>query len=173
MPVISKPSHLRDWSDGDRDRSETAPRSLAVRMRVAIRREALTRALAGGTDPSSSPELATRAAQLTSDRSRKQLARSLRRALTEAYSPALTRTRISIINRRAVLDAEEAVTALISRLRSPEPVSADGMAMTEQMLTNGDSSPLYNRAEPGTLRRHVLVATAALDPTADEMPLAA
>jgi hypothetical protein len=95
------------------------------------------------------------------------MARSLRRTITEARSPTLSRPPVSIVNRRAVLEANDAIQTTIARLASPEPVSAKGMAMLEQILTDGASSPVYNPAEPGTLRRHLLVAKAELDP----MPL--
>jgi len=120
----------------------------------------LTRGLASGADLKSSPEHALRAAQLTSDRHRKQLARSLRRTIIEAHRVAPTRAAIVIINRHAVLDTEHAITALVSRLINSEPVSPEGMALVKMILTNGDSSPLYNASKPGALRREVLIATA-------------
>jgi hypothetical protein len=92
------------------------------------------------------------------------LARALRRTIAEARKPSMTRSRVTIVPRSAVLDAEAAISALIELLRSPEPVTAEGMAMVEQLLTDSDSSPLYNPAEPGTLRRRVLAVTGALDP---------
>ncbi|MBV9007001.1 MAG: hypothetical protein JO181_20200, partial [Solirubrobacterales bacterium] len=68
----------------------------------------LTRGLASGADLKSCHAL--RAAQLTSDRHRKQLARSLRRTIIEAHRVAPTRAAIVIINRPAVLDTEHAIT---------------------------------------------------------------
>lgn len=47
------------------DRSVARAHSLVLRMRVATRRDRLTRELAEGAEPSSSPERALRAAQLT------------------------------------------------------------------------------------------------------------
>jgi hypothetical protein len=72
-----------------------------------------------------------------------------------------------------VLDAEDAIQATIERLRSPEPVAVKGMALAERIITDGLSSPLYARAEPGTLRRLVLVATAEPDPPPVELAVAA
>ena len=72
-----------------------------------------------------------------------------------------------------MLEAEDAIQAMIERLRSPEPVTVKGMALAERIITDGLSSPLYGRAEPGTLRRLVLVATAELDLTPVELPVAA
>jgi hypothetical protein len=76
----------------------------------------------------------------------------------------MTRSRIVITDRRAVLDAEDTIQAMISRLTSREPVRAEGMAIAERILTNAERSPLYNPSEPGSLRRAITHATAALDP---------
>jgi hypothetical protein len=151
-------------------------RSLVLRMRVAASRDRFTRELAQGAEPGSSPERGLRAAQLTSDRRRKQLARTLRRTISEAHERGLAQSRVIIINRAQVIDAEDAINAMVARLGDAEPVRAEGMAIAERVLTNADSSPLYSSAEPGALRRQVLVATEALDtaPRAGvELPIAA
>jgi hypothetical protein len=75
----------------------------------------------------------------------------------------MTRLRVVIIRRRAVLDAEEAITAMIERLNGAEPVRPEGMALAERILTNGERSPLYNAAHPGALARVVHAATSAMD----------
>lgn len=158
------------WSDRpagnlDHDDSALGPRSLPVRSRVAAHRSRLTRELAAGTEPGSSREHALRAAQLTSNHNRKLLVRSLRRTVNDAHRPQINRARMIIIDRRQVLDAEDAINALIARLSYAEPVRAQGMAIVERLLGNADKSPLYNTAEPGALRRQVLVATQSLDTT--------
>jgi hypothetical protein len=168
MSPISKPQAVqwRDWPIDDADQNDSGlagPRSLVLRMRVAASRDRLTRELAEGADPGSSPERALRAAQLTSHRRCRQLVRTLRGILSEAHHPPLTRARMVIINRAAVLEAEDAINAMIARLSYAEPVRAEGMAIAERMLTDAEGSPLYNSAEPGTLRRAVLAATEALD----------
>jgi hypothetical protein len=140
--------------------------SLSLRTRVAVRRHRLTRALAKGGDPTARPELAVRAAQLTSERSRRDLARILRRVITEAHRPPMNPFQAAFIRRRAVLEAQGAIGAMIERLNSPRPVCAEGMAIAEQIVTNADCSPLYNPSEPNTLRRQILLATAALEPQA-------
>jgi hypothetical protein len=71
-----------------------------------------------------------------------------------------------------VVEAHEAIAALIERLGDNKPVAVQGMAMLEELLTDGPSSPLYNAAEPGTLRRRLLVALEALDPELAELPSA-
>jgi hypothetical protein len=133
-------------------------------MGVAARPGRLTRELAAGADRGSSPQLALRAEQLTGSRHRKQLTTTLRRVISEARDRRPASSRVVIINRAAVLDAEDAIDALIARLSYAEPLRAEGMAIAERMLSNADGSPLYNPAEPGSLRCLVRVATEALDP---------
>ena len=146
---------------------------LALRLRVAVKRDALNRELANGAAPARSPELALRASQLVSDHERRKVANGWRRALRDAHRPATTRSTASIVHRRAVIEAEDAIDGLIARLTDADPIAADGMALVERLMTDGVSSPLYNTAEPGTLRRQVMVATEALDPELTELPLAA
>jgi hypothetical protein len=169
MPTFANPQNRLPYdapTDDGRPRGARAGRShsLLVRTRVGIQRDELTRALAEGADPGSRPELALRAAQLTGKRSRRTFARTLRRTVAEAHQPALTRASVVIIRRGEVLNAESAIAAMIERLESSEPVRPEGMAIAERLLTNAEHSPLYNLAEPGTLRQRVLAATAAMGP---------
>jgi hypothetical protein len=132
------------------------------KLRLAVRRRRLTEDLARGIEPVSSSDHALRAAELTSPKSRKQLAKSYSRTLDEAHRrPPVSR--MVIMKRGAVLEAEDAINSMIERLRSPDPVTPQGMAMADQILTASEWSPLYNYAEPGTLRRQVVITTEALD----------
>jgi hypothetical protein len=124
----------------------------------------LTRELSEGASPASSPALALRAEQLTSEHRRRTLARSLRHAVNEALHPLPRRALFGLARRRAVLDAQDAIDVLVKRLRSPEPVAAEGVALIERMLSDGAWSPLYNAGPAGALRRLVVVATSALEP---------
>jgi hypothetical protein len=169
MPTIATPQNRVPYdapTDDAHPRGARAGRSgsLLVRARVGTQRGELTRALAEGADPGSRPELALCAARLTGKRSRRTLARTLRWTIAEAHQPAITRARVVIIRRGEVLNAELAITAMIERLESSEPVCPEGMAIAERLLTNADDSPLYNPAGPGMLRRRVLAATAAMGP---------
>jgi hypothetical protein len=150
-------------------------RTLGLRLKVAVKRDALLRELASGASTERSPELALRASKLVDDRHRRHLAGALRRAVREAHQPATIRSTISIVDRGAVIDSEVAIQAVIARLSSQQPVAAQGVAMVERLITDGVTSPLYNDASPGTLRRRVLAATIALEPGSDrhEFPLAA
>lgn len=166
MPAIADPYRDHPYDapfSTSSDKNSDGSHSLRLRLRTARRRAELTRELAEGTNPNTSPELALRAAQLTSDRNRQAIARSLRRTLSEAYKPPMMRSRMVLIQRAAVIDAESAINAMVGRVRSPEPVQAQGMALAERILTNADRSPLYNASEPGTLGLEIRGAAAALE----------
>ena len=156
-----------------RHHATSSGRPLSLRLRVAVKRDALNRELAAGAPPARSPELALRACQLVSDRERQKLAGAWRRALRDARHPATTRSTVSLVRRDAVIDAEGAIDGLIARLADADPIAAAGMAFVQRLITDGVSSPLYNAAEPGTLRRQVMVATEALDPEVTELSVAA
>ena len=167
MPTMGQP--YRGWPDTAPNESTpegargSRARSLGTQLRATVHHENLTRALAEGGDPKASDELALRARQLTSERNRRMLERSLRGVIAEAHGRRMTHAR-AIIDRRAALDAEAAIMEMIERLGGPSPVQPQGMALLTRILTNADgSSPLYNASEPGTLRRMVRSATAALD----------
>jgi hypothetical protein len=65
-----------------------------------------------------------------------------------------------------VIDASDAIDVLVKRLHSPEPIAAEGAALTERMLGDSSWSPLYSAAPRGALRRLVVLASAALEPGA-------
>lgn len=163
MPATDNP--YRAFPDTDAIHGVTSGvHSLRTHFRTAVKRAPLTRALAEGADPTGNDQLALRARRLTSERTRRTLARTLRRTVADARRRARTRSAVPITDRRAVLDAEAAIAETIERLRAPRPVQPQGMALLERIITNADgSSPLYNSSQPGTLRRTISSATAALD----------
>ena len=165
MPGMVDPYGARPYvAPPDSTPADGRANSLRLRMRTAVHRAGLTNALAAGVDPDANAELALRARQLTSRCTRRAFARSLHRTVAEAHRPATMRSRVvSIIDRAAVLNAEDAITELTERLRSPASVRPEGMAMLDRILTNAEWSPLYNSAEPGAFRRVICEASAALD----------
>ena len=173
MPTIAVRPNLGDYDNSDKNTTRSG-RSLALRAKVALRRHALLSDLAAGAPAGLSPELALRASKLVNDRHRHQLANTLRRTIRDAHQPTMARANIAIIDRRAVIDAEAEIEALIERLESHRPVAARGMAIVELMITDAVESPLYAYAKPGTLRQQVLAATIALElePDAGELTLA-
>jgi hypothetical protein len=172
MPTIASPRRI-EGLEPHRDRLGAADAPIRLRMRVATHRAALTEQLAEGADPNSSAELALRASQLTSDRQRRQLARSLRRTVTEVRNPAPTRALVSIVNRYAVFEADDAIQATIGRLASPDPVAVKGMAMLERVLSDGAWSALYGRSEAGSFRSQLLEAKSEMDPAPFDFSIAA
>jgi hypothetical protein len=138
--------------------------SVALRLRVATRRDALDRALAAGVDPSTDPELAFRAARLVRERDRRALASCLRLVVGQADGePWLARSSPREIKRCQIVADRQSVVSLIDRLESARPAVAEGVAIAERLLTDLHS-PLFAWAEPGTLRRLALNAVAAMDP---------
>jgi hypothetical protein len=89
------------------------------------------------------------------------LARAVRdaEATSRGFSAAIRPDRREVIAARIVLHT------LDRRLRAAEPVSAQGIAMLESLLTDG-ASPLYRPAEPGALGSWLRAAAAALEPLA-------
>src|SRR5262249_32959583 len=99
MPVIADPYAARAY--GALSDADNRLHRVRSRVRAAVHRGELTRRLAEGADPGASDELAVRAAQLTSNRTRRSLARAMRRTIAEAHRPAMTRARVVIIRRAA------------------------------------------------------------------------
>jgi hypothetical protein len=164
MPTIATPPHAGLFRPGHENRrSKTSP-SPALRLRVWVRRFALTQRLSEGADPASSPDLELRARQLVGDRERATLARTLQRTLNEIRDPRMTLVGGTPLRRREVLVAEKPIRRMIERLRDGRPVAPEGMALIERIITDGEWSPLYNSTVPGALRRLTVLATAALDP---------
>jgi hypothetical protein len=95
MPAIRIPYSIHSHTTGVTEPGQQAV-SLRTRLRVALHRPSLSRALAEGTDPGFSDELALRAFTLTSEPNRKSLARTLRRTIDEAHRPPLSRHKVLI-----------------------------------------------------------------------------
>lgn len=110
--------------------------SLALRLRVWLRRRELDRALAAGA-PIDSDELAHRAAQLTSPAGREAIAAMLANVLDAAEElPPPGGPDMPSLNRPAVLDARGHLLALIERLRGDEPAGYRGVAQAQQLATD-------------------------------------
>ena len=73
-------------------------------------------------------------------------------------------------DRREVIAARTVLATLDRRLRAAEPVSAQGIALLESLLTDG-ASPLYLPTEPGALGSRLRAAAAALEPPARHDPV--
>lgn len=123
----------------------TRASQVSLRLRVRLHSRSLDRLLAEGNRPEESPELALRAVQLVSRRSRRTVARSLRSLVYEAEHPAAVLHSAVPVCRRAVLPWREALLGLADRLRAPAEINPRGVARVMVVLGDG-FGPLYNRA---------------------------
>ena len=112
-----------------------------TRLRARARAPALDRALIAGVDPSDSPQLAARAAQLTSRSTRAQIAEGLERLLTLAQGPP---RRFSPVSSGGPALANAArLHELAALLRRDTPIYARAIAILNELLTDG-SGPAYH-----------------------------
>lgn len=147
--------------------------SIGVRARVRVRRQRLDALLAGGTEPSKSPELALRAQQLCSREARKMIAGSLRRAVTDA-----SENRVHLISSAVpvyypgVNRWSEGLIGLAEALEQPTPVEPCGVARALQLITDG-SGPLFHPSAAPVLGRYIWWIADGLVSRTQEAPPAA
>jgi hypothetical protein len=106
--------------------------------------------LARGTPSWSTVSHATRALQLTGDRSRGVLARSLEILVEQSERPARPFSAAIPVCREQVRAALAEIMAISALLRSGQPVDARGIAMLRAVLTDG-GGPCYVRSHPAAL----------------------
>jgi hypothetical protein len=135
--------------------------SLALRVRVRLRRLDLTRRLAEGADPFASPGLALRARQLTSSRALNGCVERLEGVLRDSVSPPRGLSAQAPLQREAILGARPFLQNLLQRLRETENPRPAGVARTLLLLTDG-CGPLYAPSPPGTLASRAYRAADAL-----------
>jgi hypothetical protein len=111
-----------------------------ARLAARLRPDALDRQLIAGRDPSRSPQLAARAATLTSTSSRQSLADAIERVL-ELAQARQSRTRV-LPPRRATLASASHLRDLAAVLRGGSPVYARGIAIAARLLSDA-TWPLY------------------------------
>jgi hypothetical protein len=119
--------------------------------------------LAAGERPWVSDALAARARQITTGRSRRQLAAGLAGVLRSARARGPAWTAAARPNVPDVVEARAVLATLDRRLRAPEPVAAQGVAMVRALLVDGNGL-LYRPREPGALGSYLRAAAAALEP---------
>ena len=123
----------------------------------------LDRELAAGVIPEAVDALALRARRVTGRRSRTSIAHGLARVVRTASDTGAGFTAAVPPNRQEVLAARPVIDALRRRLAGGEPVTARGMAMLSELLSE-PMSPLYRPDEPGALGSRLRAAAAALEP---------
>jgi hypothetical protein len=133
--------------------------SLMAQLRARAHRLKLDRALAAGADPSTSPLLAARAAQLVDPRTRRRIADCLEQFASTVDRP---RSRVQTLPLRgAVRPNQESLIALAQTLRR-EPLSyAHGIAMLELVLADG-TGPAYTDPSGEMLGRQLALAARGL-----------
>src|SRR6185295_18052558 len=104
----------------------------------------------------SDPQLAHRAARLTSPRCRRSLASGLHRMIREAYEPVRPLTSAVPMQRREVRAARDRIEQLAQDLTAPDEVQPRGV-----LLVHGDS-PFFMPSPDGSLDAAVRHAHAAL-----------
>ncbi|MGZ4185910.1 MAG: hypothetical protein ACXVUE_08275 [Solirubrobacteraceae bacterium] len=118
---------------------------MAVRLRARLHAPSLDRELASGIAPRRSSLHAARALQLTSDRNRRGLARSLERLLENAQRPrSQSRGAVVYPCREQVIEAMPVLLTIAGRLRCADPIDARGIARLNILLSDG-SGPCYVR----------------------------
>jgi hypothetical protein len=133
---------------------------IAPQLTVRVAGPRLDARLAAGEYPFGSPALALRAAQLVSQRLRRQLAAGLERACgrreeADALSCAIA------VDGEAVEIARPALEQLSRALLSRERLDVRGVALTRLLLTRPES-PLYESRYPEELYERVREALLAL-----------
>ena len=145
-------------------RSRRGPwRRLRVALSARWHGAELDQQLAAGASPWASEALAARARQITTARNRRQLAAGLAGALRSARARGPVWTAAARPNRPDVVEARAVIAALDRRLRSPEPVGPQGVAMVRALLVDGNGL-LYRPGEPGALGSRLRAAAAAMEP---------
>jgi hypothetical protein len=130
---------------------------------VRVRGFALDAELAGGSSPEASTQLALRAQLLVRMRSRRDLARGIRRILRAAEQPrAAGPLPIPVCADRVQAAAAE-LRALADRLLSPAPLPAVGVAQARLLLCDA-GGPVYRRGCTDDLGARAAAAVRSLDP---------
>ncbi len=119
---------------------------LAARFTARVRWSSLDQQLVAGADPSGSPQLAARATVLTSAFERERLAEAIDRVVDAAHGPQ--RRWWAVSGRRPVCANAEELRALAQLLRSSRPLYARGVAIVNQLITDG-CGPLYTAGAEG------------------------
>ena len=112
-----------------------------TRLLARLRGRSLDRALSDGADEKTSARLAARAAQLTARPMREELAGSLEQLVYAAREPA-GGYRVPL-RRTPILVNAQILREIASDLQGSAPVSARGVAMLHELLTDG-TGPLFS-----------------------------
>jgi hypothetical protein len=150
-----------DRRPGDSQRSATRPSNPCwmVRLAARLRSRALDQALGDGADPAARPQLAARAATLTTPSMRAEIANGLERLARTGIEPR-TPWRVRPFRSAVHANATE-LHALAALLRGSTPVHARGVALLRTLLTDG-TGPAYTDRQGGALARQLRHARTAV-----------
>jgi hypothetical protein len=127
-------------------RSISAGAPWALRLRVRVIRGRLDRQIAAGRSCESGAALALRVRQLIHPRTRRRVACGLRGVVEYVDRVGLRRDYSAVVIERAAVRAgREAILGLAERFEGSAPVTARGVVLARALLTDGFSSPLFNR----------------------------
>jgi hypothetical protein len=140
---------------------EEAEMDLRERLTLRVQARQLDRALAAGASAADSPALARRAAALVRADTRTELARSLRR-LVRGDRRVPFGNRVAALPARAD-QARRDLSLLADRLLEPGPVAARGVALTQELLTDG-AGPLFWTESADDLGARLRTVLEALEP---------
>ena len=136
---------------------------LRERLNARLRARRLDRALAGGAFPDSSAAMAMRAKALVRVDTRTELAASIRRITGESAAPVAIGLRVGTVRARGTSVGPD-LDRLADRLLEPGPVAPRGVALTQELLTDG-AGPLFWTESAEDLGGRVRQALEALEPT--------
>ena len=149
--------HARSGLSG----ASTPVRQRLRSMRSLLGKGRLDEELARGVRPDSDPLLRERARQLLSRDERLKMAAGLGRTICQVERPALHLAQVPVRS-QAVRDAVPTLAMLARRLRGSLPISPQGAAKTQILLTDGNGPLYYPNSEPD-LKTAAGRALAALD----------
>ena len=142
---------------------------LRERLSARLQARRLDRALAGGASPDSSAAMALRAKALVRADTRSELAASIRRITSGSAAPAAIGLRVGTARARGRAVGRH-LDRLADRLLEPGPVAPRGVALTQELLTDG-AGPLFWMESADDLGARLRTALEALEPsTSDPKP---
>jgi hypothetical protein len=127
------------------------------RLAARVRAGRLDIKLAAGASPEGSLALAVRAQHLVQTRARHEIARGMQRIL---YTADRGRSAVPVCDER-IRSCSAEFSELISRLLTPGPVCAQGVAQARALVTDA-CGPVYQRASHVDLRSSLRAALDAL-----------
>jgi hypothetical protein len=150
--------------------SASADSSVKLRLRVYLTRGTLDRQIASGRPYLSTPALALRAQQLAEPRTRRLLARTLRKIVEHAdrrtAGPVFSAV---VVEPVAVRNARHPILGLAERLEGPAQLNPAGIARAQVLITDG-LSPLFDRNSPRTATQAIYEVQDALEDDRGDVP---